>query len=90
MKIYDIETGEVYYKSKGVGNFIITKEFWKYLKTKKVKYRVGGVTKDGTRFTTVSILNLADENFESIFIRVAKSEMGKLVMKGELPVDTIL
>ena len=90
MKIIDIHTAEIYYD---VGSdeeeISVTKGFWEALKNKKIQYRTGKKTSKAFE-TIIVILDLKDKEFGTIFKRIADSEIGKEVMAGRLPVDTIL
>lgn len=92
MKIIDIESNEILYDSKekeGKEEFVVTSEFWKALKSGKVQYMSGGL-KEGIHYSEVLILNLKAKNFEFIFKRIANSAIGKEVMEGRMPVNSML
>ena len=93
MKIIDMFTGKIYYNTEGEESFSVTTYFWENLKSKGLKYRSGGTRKykkDEIRYSEELVLKLKDKNFESIFRDIADSGMGKAVMQGELPIDTVL
>lgn len=90
MKIVDSLTGELYYGSKDEKEeFPVTGAFWRALVNKEIRYLFGG-KKRGVFYTEVLVLDLKSKKFEEIFSSIAKSEKGKEVLKGLLPVDTVL
>ena len=89
MRIIEIGTGKIFYDSRGKEIFLVSSSFFEALKTKKIKYMAGG-KEQGLRFTEIKTLDLKDKKFDSIFRKIAMSEIGKLVIKGEMPLDTIL
>ena len=88
MRIIDNSTSEVYYDTGGE-KFLVCKEFWQLLKTKGIRYATGG-TKHGISYSSFDVLKLGSSNFEEIFGRLARSQLGRDVMLGKLPVDTEL
>ena len=90
MEIRDIKTNKLYYSSKkGSEVFFVSSKFWRKLKTSGLLYVTGDV-RNGVRYTKIVRLKLSDPEFELIFSEIARSELGKEVMTGELPTDTIL
>lgn len=89
MKIIEIRTDKILYNSKGEEKFFVSFSFFEALEAGKIKYRTGG-KEQGLRFTEIKTLDLKDKKFDSIFKDIATSEIGKLVIKGEMPLDTIL
>ena len=89
MKIIEIGTNKVLYDSKGEEEFFVSFSFFEALKVGKIRYRAGGKEQD-LRFTKIETLDIKDEKFDSAFKNTAASEMGKLAMKGEMPLNTIL
>lgn len=89
MKIIEIESNEILYDSDGEEKFFVTPEFWKALKSGKIQYMSGGI-KDDVSYSDILILNLKAKNFEFIFKRIVNSGVGKEVMKGKMPVNSIL
>ena len=89
MKIIEIESKEILYNSKGEEKFFVTSEFWKALKSRKIQYMSGGI-KDNISYSEILILNLKAKNFEFIFKRIANSGIGKEVIKGNMPVNSML
>lgn len=89
MKIVDFKTKKIYYDSIGKKEFAVTSEFWSLLKKSGIKYNDGKFI-NGVFYTELFVLKLIDKNFESVFKEIANSEMGKLMMRGKLPLDTIL
>jgi len=93
MIIKDILTDKVYYNTGRDKTYFVTSEFWKKLKAGKIHYKGGGQEGKGNSiiyYSTRETLDLKDKNFEEEFEGIAKSEIGKLVMSGELPVTTIM
>jgi len=89
MKIIEIETNKILYESKGEEEFFVSSSFFNALKAGKIKYMAGGKMED-IRFSEIMTLDLKDKKFDSIFRNIVASEIGKLVIKGEMPLDTIL
>lgn len=89
MKIIEIETKKILYESKGEEKFLVSSSFFKALEAGEIKYMTGGKV-DGVRFSEIKILDLKDKKFDSIFRNIVASEIGKLVIKGKMPLDTIL
>ena len=89
MKIIEIETKRILYDSEGDEEFFVNSSFFWALKSGEIKYMAGGIVK-GMRFSEIKILDLEDKEFESIFKRIISSEIGKLVVRGKMPIDTIL
>jgi len=89
MKIIEIESNETLYDSKGKEKFFVTSEFWKALKSRKIQYMSGGI-KDNISYSEILILNLKTKNFDFVFKRIANSGIGKEVIKGNMPVNSML
>jgi len=89
MKIIEIETEKILYESKGEEKVFVSSSFFKALEMGKIKYMTGGKIED-MRFSETKILDLKDKKFDSIFKDIVASEIGKLVIKGKMPLDTIL
>ena len=89
MKIIDIETKEVLYESKGDEEFFVSSAFFKALKAGKIKY-MDGRTEEGLSYSEIKTLDLKDKKFDSIFRDIVASEIGKSVIAGKMPLDTIL
>ena len=89
MKIVEIGTDKILYDSKGEEKFFVSFSFFKALKAGKIKYRTGE-KEQGLRFTEIKILDLKDRKFDSVFRDIVASEIGKLIVRGEMPLDTIL
>lgn len=88
MTIIDIKDGIQYYNTGGIPYYVV-KKFWQQLKAGKIKYRTGN-KRDKVFYTEILTLDIKDEDFEIIFEKIAKSELGKAVLLGEAPVATIL
>lgn len=91
MRIIEIETGEILHDSeKGIEEDIfVASSFFKALKAGKIKYMAGETIK-GISFSETKKLDLKDSEFDSVFKNIAMSEIGKMAIKGEVPLDTIL
>ena len=89
MKIVETITHKILYDSEGEEKFFVSSSFFEALKAGKVKYMTGG-KEGGLRFSEIKTLDLKDRKFDSVFGNIAKSEIGKLVMRGEMSLDTIL
>lgn len=89
MKIIEIGTNKILYDSKGEGKFFVLFSFFEALEAGKIKYITGGKA-GGVRFSEIMKLDLKSKEFNPIFRNIARSEIGKLVMRGEMPLDTIL
>ena len=91
MRIIEIETGKILYDSeRGEDeNIYVSSSFFKALKAGKIQYMTGETIK-GISFSEVKTLNLKDSDFDEIFRGIAMSEVGKMVIKEEMPLDTIL
>jgi len=89
MKIIEIESNEILYDSKGEEKFFVTSEFWKALKSGKIQYMSGGI-KDNISYSEILILSLKTKNFDFVFKRIANSGIGKEVIKGNMPVNSML
>ena len=93
MVIKNIETGKIYYKTNGDKEYFCTPEFWEALEAGEIYYSWGGQekTKENVIFYSERlVLDLKDKAFEKKFEGIVKSEVGKLVMSGQLPTSTIL
>jgi len=93
MIIKGAKSKKIYYDTGKDKVFLVTFEFWKALKAGEIRYRSGGEkTKDDSVifYTERLTLDLKDKTFEKTFEGIARSEIGKLVMSGHMPVDTIL
>jgi len=88
MKIVDIKSKKIYYDTEGA-EYYVTAEFWKALKTGKIQYRSGGEN-NGILFTEILILNIDDDSFEKIFNIISLTSSGEAMMRGRVPVTTIL
>ena len=89
MKMIEIGTNKIFYDSKGEEKFFVSFSFFEALKAGKIKYRTGG-KEQGLRFIEIKTLDLNEKNFDSVFRNIAISEIGKLIMRGEMPLDTLL
>jgi len=89
LKIIEIETKKILYESKGEEKIFVSSSFFKALKAGEIKYMTGGKMED-MRFSETKTLDLKDKKFDSIFKDITASEIGKLVIKGKMPLDTIL
>ena len=89
MEIIEIGTGKIFYDSKGEEKFLVSSSFFKALKAGEIEYMVGGKM-EGVRYSEIKTLDLKDREFDFVFRNIATSEIGKLVMRGEMPLDTIL
>ena len=89
MKIIEIESKKILYDSKGEEKFFVTSKFWKALKSGKIQYMSGGI-KGGIHYSEILILSLKEKKFEFIFKRIANSGIGKEVIKGNMPVNSML
>lgn len=89
MKIIETVTHKILYDSKGDEKFFISSSFFEALKAGEIKYMAGG-KEGGLRFSEIKTLDLKDKKFDFIFRNIIKSEIGKLVARGEMPLDTIL
>jgi len=93
MVIKDIKTGKDFYSTGGDKTYFIVSEFWKALKASKIKYRSGGQKTERDSivcYSTRETLSLKNKNFEKTFKGIARSEIGRLVMSGQLPATTIM
>lgn len=90
MKIIDIKTDELYYDSGKEGKkYFVSSDFFKALKAGEIKYIDTGKIGD-IRYNEIKKLDLNEKDFTSIFKDIAASEIGKLVIKGKMPLNTIL
>lgn len=89
MKIIELKSNKTLYDSKGKGKFYVTLEFWKALKSAKIKYMSGAKIAD-IRYSEILILDLKTRNFDKIFEMIANSAIGREVMEGRMPIDTRL
>ena len=91
MRIIEIETGEILYDSETGEEEVVfvSASFFKALKAGKIKYMAGKTIK-GLSFSEIETLNLKDKEFDSVFRGIVGSEIGKMVIKEEMPLDTIL
>ena len=93
MIISDIEKKKVYYNTGRDKTYFVTSEFWKALKAGKIKYRSGGQKTERDSivyYSTRETLSLKNKNFEKTFKGIARSEIGRLPMSGQLPATTIM
>ena len=67
----------------------VSSSFFKALKAGKIQYMTGGTVK-GISFSETKMLDLKDSEFDSTFKGIAASEIGKMAINGEVPLDTIL
>lgn len=91
MKIIDLKTKEVYYDDKKDDGleFAVTQKFWTRLKRTGIPYRTG--KKEGeVYYTEEKVLKLKDPSFKKTFEQIALSGIGEMVMKGKLPLNTVL
>ena len=88
MRIIDVKNRKVYYDTKGA-DYFVTAEFWKALKTGKIKYRTGG-ERDGILYTEILVLKMSNKNFEKVFKSIALSSNGEAMLAGKLPVTDTL
>jgi len=88
MRITDVKTGEIYYDSLGKEEVFVTNKFWKALLAKEVKYFFANkgedIIDDGIR-----IFETGADDFETVFLQFAFSEIGKAVIDGKMPIDTV-
>ena len=90
MKIIDIKTDELYYDSgREEEKYFVSANFFKALKAGEIKYMDTGKIGD-IRYNEIKKLDLNEKDFNFIFKNIAASEIGKLVIKGKMPLDTIL
>lgn len=93
MKIVNVFTGEIYYSTEGEEMFLVIADFWENLKSKGLKYMSGGTKKykkNEIKYSEELVLKLKDKDFELVFKDIVNSGLGKAVMAGELPMDTVL
>lgn len=93
MIIKDAKTGRIYYSTEGDKEYLVTGKFWKALEAGDVHYRWGGQKSEEDSiiyYTTRETLDLKSRAFEEMFEAIANSEVGKLVMSGQLSITTIM
>jgi len=89
MKIISIVDGKELYNTGGTTEVKVSPKFWELCRKKGIRYHSGG-KKGQLLYSKICTLKISDDNFEDIFLRIINSELAKTVMRGELPVDTVL
>jgi len=88
MRITDVKTGEIYYDSSGKEEVFVTNKFWKALLAKEIKYSFANKDEDIVD-DEIRTFEVEADDFETIFLQFAFSEIGKAIIAGKMPIDTV-
>jgi hypothetical protein len=81
----------IYYDNQKADGFAIevSENFWNHLSTDGIQYRSGGM-RNRNLYSEELVLKLTDPEFDKIFLLIANSEIGKQVLVGDLPPNTVM